>query len=180
MLVAAARKRSHQRCLTLTPNNTETIDHFSEFPHASVSKRGSAHNLPRENEFYLHENEKWFPYHRLHLTSFWNRGLGELGNGLLKEWHVIVFCDQLGETLRAALTELKEVSLIGVLKSLKGLVSTLVENKKNGVNRPKLLKGNLTCGKFSFLGATRFVSYNMDLQFSRKHLSGNKLYRVIF
>ena len=115
-----------------------------------------------------------------HLTSFWNRGLGELGNGLLKEWHVIVFCDQLGETLRAALTELKEVSLIGVLNSLKGLVSTLFENKKNGVNRPNLLKGNLTCGKFSFLGATRFVSYNMDLQFSRKHLSGNKLYRVMF
>ena len=45
MLVAAARKRSHQRCLTLTPNNTETIDHFSEFPHASVSKRGQARNL---------------------------------------------------------------------------------------------------------------------------------------
>ena len=82
--------------------------------------------------------------------------------------------------IRRDLTELKEVSLIEVLKSLKGLVSTLVENKKNGVNRPKLLKGNLTCGKFSFLGATRFVSYNMDLQFSRKHLSGNKLYRVIF
>ena len=180
MLVAAARKRSHQWCLTLTPNNTETIDHFRVPPRLCFKTRLGAQPSSWKWVLFAWEWKMISISQAEHLTSFWNRGLGELGNSLLKEWHVIVFCDQLGETLRAALTELKEVSSIGVLKSLKGLVSTLVENKKNGVNRPKLLKGNLTCGKFSFLGATRFVSYNMDLQFSRKHLSGNKLYRVIF
>ena len=180
MLVAAARKRSHQWCLTLTPNNTETIDHFRVPPRLCFKTRLGAQPSSWKWVLFAREWKMISISQAEHLTSFWNRGLGELGNGLLNEWHVIVFCDQLGETLRAALTELKEVLLIGVLKSLKGLVSILFENKKNGVNRPNLLKGNLACGKFSFLGATRFVSYNMDLQFSRKHLSGNKLYRVIF
>ena len=37
------------------------------------------HNLSRENEFYLHEISI---SNAEHLPSFWNRGPGELGNGL--------------------------------------------------------------------------------------------------
>ena len=37
----------------------------SEFEKPSLSKWGEVHNLCCENEFYLHENEKWFPYQRL-------------------------------------------------------------------------------------------------------------------
>ena len=37
----------------------------SEFQKPSLSKWGWVHNLSCENEFYLHENEKWFPYQRL-------------------------------------------------------------------------------------------------------------------
>ena len=47
------------------------------------------HNLSCENEFSLqYENEKWFPYQRLHehLPSFWNRGLVQLRNGLIRTW----------------------------------------------------------------------------------------------
>ena len=36
------------------------------------------------NEFYLHENEKWFPYQRMSpYPSFETEATGELGNGLL-------------------------------------------------------------------------------------------------
>ena len=36
-----------------------------EFQKLSLSKWGEVHNLSCENEFYLHENEKWFPHQRL-------------------------------------------------------------------------------------------------------------------
>ena len=53
----------------------------------SLSKWGQGDNLSCENEFYLHVNEKSFPYQRLctepHL--FWYRGLGNLE---------IVYCQQ--------------------------------------------------------------------------------------
>ena len=37
----------------------------SEFQKPSLSKWDQVHNLYCENEFYLHENEKTFPYQRL-------------------------------------------------------------------------------------------------------------------
>ena len=37
----------------------------SEFQKPSLSQWGQVYNLSRENEFYLHENEKSFPYQRL-------------------------------------------------------------------------------------------------------------------
>ena len=40
------------------------IGHF-RVPKPSLSKWGQAQNLSCENEFYLHENEKSFPYQRL-------------------------------------------------------------------------------------------------------------------
>ena len=42
------------------------------------------HNLSCENEFYLRENEKWFPYQRLSTyPCFETEAPGELENGLL-------------------------------------------------------------------------------------------------
>ena len=39
MLVAAARYRNHQWCLTLTPNNTETIERMKSLFSATNKKR---------------------------------------------------------------------------------------------------------------------------------------------
>ena len=41
----------------------------SEFRKPSLSKWGQVHILSRENEFYLHENEKLFPYQWLSTSS---------------------------------------------------------------------------------------------------------------
>ena len=44
---------------------------MSEFQEPSLSKWDHVHNLSCENEFYLHENEKLFPYWKAkHLTLF--------------------------------------------------------------------------------------------------------------
>ena len=43
----------------------ESQEATSEFQKPSSSKWDQVHNLSCENEFYLHENEKSFPYQRL-------------------------------------------------------------------------------------------------------------------
>ena len=60
-----------------------------EFQRPSPSKWGQVHNLSCENEcFFAWEWKIIFTLKAEHLTSFWYRGLGELGNGVLSS------CDQ--------------------------------------------------------------------------------------
>ena len=76
---------SHQRD---KPQSQYTIIAISEFQKPSLSKSDQVNNVSCENEFYLHENEKSFPW-LTDLTSLWNRGPLELGNGLLVLSHTI-------------------------------------------------------------------------------------------
>ena len=48
-------------CLKGIPRQQATF----EFQKPSLSKWGEVHNPSSENEFYLHEKEKSFPYQRL-------------------------------------------------------------------------------------------------------------------
>ena len=43
---------------------TQLIGHF-QFQKLSLPKGGQVHSFSCENDFYLHENEKSFPYQRL-------------------------------------------------------------------------------------------------------------------
>ena len=45
---------------------------ISEFQKPSLSKWGQVHNFYSENEFYLHQNKKSFPYQRLSTSPFFD------------------------------------------------------------------------------------------------------------